>query len=233
MKYYKTASDTEVQERSILEKLLRIDEQTARVMALDMLTAGVDTTGNTAGALLYNIAINPEKQEKLRDEVMSVLENKSSPVTPDILNQTTYTKACIKESLRLFPISVGSLRTMQTDVSIGGYKIPKGCDVIACHSTISLDPMMFSRSQEYIPERWLRGNTEFPLAKDAHPFSYMPFGFGARTCVGRRFAEMELETLLMTVIRNFRIEWHREPMKYKSNFINTLGSPLQLKLIDL
>lgn len=43
MKYYKTASDTEVQERSILEKLLRIDEQTARVMALDMLTAGVDT----------------------------------------------------------------------------------------------------------------------------------------------------------------------------------------------
>lgn len=95
-------------------------------------------TGNTAGALLYNIAINPEKQEKLRDEVMSVLENKSSPVTPDILNQTTYTKACIKESLRLFPISVGSLRTMQTDVSIGGYKIPKGVRAIAMSLTTNL-----------------------------------------------------------------------------------------------
>ncbi|XP_029158487.1 probable cytochrome P450 12b2, mitochondrial [Nylanderia fulva] len=226
-----TESDTN--NRSILQKLLCLDKQMARVMALDMLTAGVDTTGNIAGSLLYYIANNPEKQEKLREEVMSVLPHKTSPITYEILTQLKYAKACIKESLRLFPVSIGNLRTMQTDVCIGGYRIPAGINVLACHALITMEPTQFPRPQEYIPERWLRDNTEFPSAKEAHPFAYMPFGFGPRTCAGRRFAEMELETLLLTVIRNFRIEWHHGPLKYESRYINKLASPMRFKLIDL
>lgn len=57
---------------------------------------------------------------------MSVLPNKTSLVTHDILNQITYTKACIKESMRLFPITIGIQRTMQKDTTIGGYRIPAG-----------------------------------------------------------------------------------------------------------
>lgn len=223
-------------------------------------------TGNVAGATLYYIANNPEKQEKLREEVMSMLPDKTSPITYEILNQTRYTKACIEESLRLFPIFIGTLRTMETDVCTGGYKIPtqeyvliffyfilliinykvyeffhryfcshifvgifkkvednfmtkefsnatwhfcyenilsyfvcRQFDVVACHSLITTKSTRFPRPQEYIPERWLRGNTEFPSAKQAHSFAYMPFGFGPRSCVGQRFAMMELETLLLTV----------------------------------
>ncbi|XP_072761568.1 probable cytochrome P450 12a5, mitochondrial isoform X2 [Anoplolepis gracilipes] len=233
LKLDETTDDTNLHNRSILQKLLRLDKQMARVMALDMLTAGVDTTGNTAGSLLYYIANNPEKQEKLREEVMSVLPDKTSSITYDVLKQLRYTKACIKESLRLFPVSIGNLRTMQTDVCIGGYKIPAGFNVIACHSLIMMEPTQFSQPQQYIPERWLRGNAEFSSAQKAHPFAYMPFGFGPRTCVGRRFVDMELETLLLTVIRNFRIEWHHGPLKYESRCINILASPMRFKLIDL
>jgi len=57
---------------------------------------------------------------------MSVLPSKTSLVTHDILNRITYTKACIKESMRLFPITIGIQRTMQKDVSIKGYRIPAG-----------------------------------------------------------------------------------------------------------
>ncbi|GAB1867130.1 hypothetical protein CAJAP_08209 [Camponotus japonicus] len=226
-------NDTDSHNRSILQKLLRLDDQVARVMALDMLTAGIDTTGNIAGSLLYYIANNPEKQEKLREEVMSLLPNKTSSITDDVLKQLKYAKACIKESLRLFPVSIGNLRTIPTDVCIGGYKIPAGINVLACHLLIAMEPTQFPRPQEYIPERWIRGDTEFPSAREAHPFAYMPFGFGPRTCAGRRFAEMELETLLLTVIRNFRIEWHHGPLKYESRYINTLASPMRFKLIDL
>jgi len=91
-----------------------------------------------AGALLYYIATNPEKQQKLRDEVMSVLPDKTSVVTHEVLNETRYAKACIKESLRLFPVSIGNLRTMQSDVSVGGYKIPKGVRAFCLNRKLKL-----------------------------------------------------------------------------------------------
>ncbi|XP_029677043.1 LOW QUALITY PROTEIN: probable cytochrome P450 12a5, mitochondrial [Formica exsecta] len=126
-KLRKTADDdTNLHDYSILEKLLRLDKQTAQVMAIDMLTAGIDTIGNAVGATLYYIANNPEKQEKLREEIMSLLPDKTLSITYKVLNQTRYTKACSKESLRLFSIFIGNLKTMQTDVWIGGYKISAG-----------------------------------------------------------------------------------------------------------
>lgn len=57
---------------------------------------------------------------------MSVLPSKMSLITSDMLNGIPYAKACIKESMRLFPVTIGVLRTMQKDVSIGEYRIPAG-----------------------------------------------------------------------------------------------------------
>lgn len=52
------------------------------------------------------------------------------------------------------------------------------------------------RADEFIPERFLKeAQTGCPNAKDIHPFLMLPFGFGARACIGRRFAEMEIEVL--------------------------------------
>lgn len=219
--------------RSILEKLLAVDERVAKVMSLDMLTAGVDTTGNTSGALLYYLATNPEKQEKLRREAESLLPRKDSPIGPETLSNAAYAKACIKETLRLFPLAIGILRTMQQDVEIDGYVVRKGEDAIGCHSLMSRDPAHFPNPDAFIPERWIREASEFPSAKTAHPFAYMPFGFGPRTCIGRRFAEVELEILVLRVIRNFHLEWHKSALKAKSTFINTVATPLELKVVEV
>lgn len=76
--------------------------------------------------MLYYISINPRVQEKLREEVYNALPDKTSSITFDILNKIPYLKACIKETLRLAPIAIGNLRTMQIDTVLGGYQIPKG-----------------------------------------------------------------------------------------------------------
>jgi Cytochrome P450 len=62
----------------------------------------------------------------------------------------------------------------------------------------------FSRATEYIPERWIRTSEEqIPETKKIHPFVSLPFGFGPRMCVGRRFAELEIETLVARVSGTF------------------------------
>lgn len=55
----------------------------------------------------------------------------------------------------------------------------------------------FQQPKKFIPERWLKDNTDpkCPHAKDAHPFAFLPFGFGSRMCIGKRFADLETEVL--------------------------------------
>jgi hypothetical protein len=57
----------------------------------------------------------------------------------------------------------------------------------------------YPRADKFIPERWMK---EDPQYKKAHPFVTMPFGFGPRMCVGRRFAQLEIETLITKVSWN-------------------------------
>lgn len=61
----------------------------------------------------------------------------------------------------------------------------------------------FPRSNEFIPERWLKSCPAHDLPADVtrnhHPFASLPFGYGKRMCLGRRFADLEIQTLLAKV----------------------------------
>lgn len=94
----------------------------------------------------------------------------------------------------------------------------------------------FPKSDQYLPERWLKASSstaECPHANTANPFIYLPFGFGVRTCIGRRFAELEIQVLLARVIRQFNVEWHHEDIKIRSTMINCPTGDLKFRLNDI
>lgn len=94
------------------------------------------------------------------------------------------------------------------------------------HMFISMNEKQFPNVHEYIPERWLRSNSESELSyKKAHPFCSMPFGFGSRSCIGRRFAELELEVAVMNFVRSFRVSWEGPPPRRAVTTINYLMGP--------
>lgn len=95
------------------------------------------------------------------------------------------------------------------------------------------ESMSYQQTDEFIPERWLKSDNSIESAKSAHPFTYMPFGFGPRMCIGRRFAELELETLMMRILRNFRVEWHHSDMKYLGRILNTPSGEIKFRFVDL
>ncbi|XP_077292376.1 putative cytochrome P450 301a1, mitochondrial [Arctopsyche grandis] len=222
----KNVGDMSDSEPSVLEKLLKVDKNVAIVMALDMLLAGIDTTSTALMNIFYYLATNQSKQDILRKEIMTLLPDNNSKLTVDILNSLPYMKACIKEAARLYPVTTGTMRILTKGTVLKGYQIPKGTDVVFLHMAISVSEKHFPRPQEFIPERWLRENIDSDISyKKAHPFCTMHFGFGARSCVGRRFAELELEVALINFMRYFKLKWEGPPPKRGITTINYLKPP--------
>ena len=102
------------------------------------------------------LAQNPEKQEKLRQEVLKVLPEKDSEFEESTFKNMPYLRACIKESLRMYPLVVGNARVPIKDVVVSGYRVPKDVPVVMCSTSLMRDPKHFPRPNEYLPERWLR-----------------------------------------------------------------------------
>jgi cytochrome P450 family 12 len=75
------------------------------------------------------MATNPDKQEKLRAELSTLLPEGSSKITPESLISMPYLRACIKEAARLYPVTPGTMRILTKDIILNGYHIPKGVSV--------------------------------------------------------------------------------------------------------
>ncbi|XP_045500480.1 cytochrome P450 CYP12A2-like [Colias croceus] len=217
----KTRDKKPNEERGVLEKLLEIDDKMATIMASDMLFAGVDTTSNSVITTLYLLANNPEKQNKLREELLSDSERRP------------YLKACIKESMRMLPVVMGNIRKISKDYNLLGYKIPKNTDIFFIHQYLSMLESHFPRPTEFIPERWIADKADPLYYRNADPFAFNPFGFGARSCIGRRIAELEMETFISTAIQKFRLDWIGPPIKTKLGGINYVVKPFNFVFNDI
>lgn len=149
-------------------------------------------------SILYQLATRPEEQEKLHAEVRRILPDANTPLTIQTLDKMVYLKAFIKEVFRVYTTVIGNGRTMQHDTVICGYQVPKGIQVVFPTIVTGNMEEYVSDAATFKPERWLKasqGGTEGKL----HPFASLPYGYGARMCLGRRFADLEMQMLLTKV----------------------------------
>ena len=210
---------------SILERILEKtkDPKIAAVLAMDLFLVGVDTTSVAATSTIYQLSQNPEKQDILIRELKRVLPHKDSPVDSHVLENMPYLRACIKETLRMYPVTIANGRNLQSDAVIYGYHVPKGTHVIFPHLAVSNSEEYFPEPKKFVPERWLRQNDiknmdvqQCPhMSQQIHPFVSLPFGFGRRTCLGRRFAETELQILVSKLFRKYHVEYNYGEITYK------------------
>jgi len=169
---------------------------------VEILMAAVETTSNTTLWTLYSLARNPDKQEKLYEEVSSVLQP-GEQATPSTLHKMPFLRGCVKETLRLYPVAFENARYLSEDIVIQGYRIPPNTMIRMPLYAMGRDPQLFDDPLEYKPERWLRDDMH---KSPYHAFASLPFGFGTRMCLGRRVAELEMHLLLSQVSQNFWIE---------------------------
>ncbi|GBP88494.1 Cytochrome P450 CYP12A2 [Eumeta japonica] len=209
------------EEKSIIERLLAVDQTVAIMMANEMLLAGIDTVAFSIISILYHLAKNPEKQQKLREELNST-ESKRS-----------YLKACIKEALRIWAVIPGNLRRTTKEHHVGGYIIPVGVDVVAPNQYLSNLDKHYVRAKEFIPERWIVDKTDPLYYGNTHPMVTSPFGFGIRSCIGRRLAELEIELFIAQFIQHFEVSWDGPPIKVVTTVSNNFSKPFNFRFKSL
>jgi cytochrome P450 len=177
----------------------RMDDRQVRDEALTLMLAGHETAAASMSWMWYLLARNPDAAAKLRRELDSVLGGRTPGV--EDLPRLSYTRAVFDETLRLYPPAWGQPREAVEEDEIGGYRIAAPHIVIVCQWVTHRRPDLWERPEDFVPERFLEP------AKDAIvPWSYYPFGGGARMCIGNGFALMEAQVALATLAQRFEPE---------------------------
>ncbi|GAB0087592.1 Cytochrome P450 [Sergentomyia squamirostris] len=164
--------------------------------------AGFETSSSTMALALYEMALNQEIQDRVRQEVLSVLERFDGEYTYEACMEMKYLGRVIYESLRKYPIVDNLVRLVTNDYQIPGTKLTlkKGTGLITSIYSIHRDPEIYPNPERFDPDRF----TEDEIAK-RHPMAWLPFGEGPRMCIGTRFGMMQTKIGLASVISHYSV----------------------------
>ena len=163
-----------------------------------IILAGHETTANALSFALHLLAHHPNVQERLHDEAMAVLEDRT-PTAADY-ERLPYATQVFAETMRLYPPVWVTARTCAKPYEIAGYRIPVGATLFAPQYAVHRDPRLYDEPSRFDPERMTR------QARSARPrYAYFPFAGGSRQCIAEGLAWMEGTLVLAVIARNWRL----------------------------
>ncbi len=174
------------------------DEQ-IRDEALTLFLAGHETTSNALTFTWYLLSKHPDKAEKMRAEIDSVLGGRTPTI--DDLPSLRYTEAILAESMRLYPPAWAIGRLALEDHEFGGFAVPKEALVLVSPFVAGRDKRFWDSADDFDPERWSRQSVKEAGQKNI----YFPFGGGVRRCIGESFAWTEGTLLLASIARKWKL----------------------------
>jgi cytochrome P450 len=187
---------------SLLVEQPDMDDNLIRDQLMTMLIAGHDTSTALLSWALYLLGKHPQVLEQVQDEIDRVIG--SDVPSMEQVNHLHYLGRVVDEALRLYPpIHLGS-RKAAADLVFQGYTIPSGTRVMySIYLTHRLE-QYWDRPHQFIPDRFDQFK---PL-----PYTYLPFGGGARNCIGAAFAQVEVKIVLARILQQYRLELLPNPV---------------------
>lgn len=239
-----------VQDPSLLRFLVDmrgadIDNKQLRDDLMTMLIAGHETTAAVLTWSLFELLRNPECMKKAQEEIDRVIGDRT-PTLEDV-QEMKYIRLIVAETLRLYPQPPLLIRRCREE-----NKVPKGAgreatvirgmDMFLALYNIHRDEKFWPEPTKFDPERFTRKyvNPDVPEWEGFDPakwegrlypnelasdFAYLPFGGGARKCIGDEFATLEATVTLAMVLRRYDFEFD----KSKSTSVDIMDEPFNLE----
>lgn len=186
--------------------------------------AGFDTASVLMCYTIYELALNPDIQQKLREEVDNHMAAGNGQISYEALSTMEYMEMVTSEALRKYPpvavIDRLCVQKFELSPAAPGYDsiTIKPGDVLSFPVYgLHHDPAYFPEPDKFDPERFSEQNKD-----KITPYTFLPFGLGPRKCIGNRFALMEAKILTANLLHRFylkRIEKTTVPVVFsKRNF---------------
>jgi cytochrome P450 len=199
------------------------DEQ-LRDEVMTVFVAGHETTANAMSWLLFLVSQHPAVEEQLLAEIDERWPQ--GGFTLENLNAYSYARQVIEESLRLYPTIWSIGRRCTAEDELGGYRIPKGMNVVVPIFHFHWSDQFWPEPQKFDPSRFSPARRP-----PAEPLVYFPFGAGPRNCIGNQFGLQEL--MIMTILFHRHFQFRLQPgVTVESDALITLrprnGMPMTL-----
>ncbi|MEZ4732452.1 MAG: cytochrome P450 [Caldilineaceae bacterium] len=172
--------------------LLSDDELVGETMAL--FAGGFETTTATLSLVIFLLLQHPQALAAVTAELEETLQG-DPPTAEQVHDGLPVLDRTIRETLRLFPPLVWRNRTVMQPWALGDLVIQPGAVVIMSAFVTQRMPHLFAEPDRFLPERWL---THTPS-----PYAYLPFGGGARHCLGYTLAMAEMKIVLARLLQRF------------------------------
>uniref|UniRef100_A0A3B3IF32 Cytochrome P450, family 2, subfamily Y, polypeptide 3 n=1 Tax=Oryzias latipes TaxID=8090 RepID=A0A3B3IF32_ORYLA len=167
-------------------------------MVQNLFLAGTETTSSTIRYALSVLIKHPKIQEKMQEEIDSVIGRERCPSMED-RKSLPFTDAVIHEVQRFMDLAPFSLPHYSLkDISFRGYTIPKDTMIFPMLHSVLREDKLWSSPWSFNPQNFLDQNGNFKK----NP-GFVPFSAGKRACVGESLARMELFVFIVSLLQNF------------------------------
>ncbi|KAJ3749664.1 cytochrome P450 [Lentinula detonsa] len=218
-----------------------LDEKVVVTEAMLLLTAGSDTTADSAAAILWYILAQPAVHQRLvaeLDEIIGIVSHDLAAADElpkhDQVKSLPYLTATIQEALRMFATNAFGLPRVVSDsskpVTLMGTNIPPGTELSVPAYTIQRDRDIWGEdAYEFKAERWLQDaeSSESVGVKKADPKYLLTFGAGPRMCIGKNLATLQLHLLISTILLRYKLELY-DPHKDLEAIEGFMNKPVEV-----
>ncbi|XP_059216227.1 probable cytochrome P450 305a1 [Stomoxys calcitrans] len=167
---------------------------------LDLFIAGSQTTSTTIDLSLMTLAMKPEIEKRIYEEIIA---NTKSKEFPNLGNKSyyPYTEAFLMEVQRFYHIApITGPRRALWDTKLAGYDIPKNTTIFITASSVLKDHDHWVDPDVFRPERFI--DAEGRTFRDEY---FIPFGMGRRRCLGDALARACLFSFVVKIVENFKL----------------------------
>ncbi|XP_061402656.1 cytochrome P450 4p1-like [Musca vetustissima] len=190
---------------------------------------GYDTTSMSLIFCLMNLSLYPKMQERCYQEILNSLDGDLEKVDISALSKLKYLECFMKESMRLYSTVPIIMREAVEETELpNGLILPANSYVTVHIFDLHRNPRHFENPEDFNPDRFLPENSV-----GRHPYAFAPFSAGQRNCIGQKFAMNEMKTLLVHIIKNYKLLPLVDPsaFDFKSGIIIRTKNEVKVKFI--